>query len=140
MGIEPDPALEALGYFTVDGGGAAAAERLLELPDRPTALFAESDEMAYGALRAIRRAGLRVPDDIAVIGFDDQPLSELMDLSTVRQPVQRRRPWTSRPGCWPLISDDGDDAAADPDVVLPTELVVRGSDRPGAALGAGACR
>ena len=43
--------------------------------------------MAYGALREIRGAGLRVPEDVAVIGFDDQPLSELMDLSTIRQPV-----------------------------------------------------
>src|SRR2546429_3799530 len=55
-GVEPDPTLEALGYFTVEGGGDAA-ERLLAVPERPTALFAESDEMAYGALRTIRRAG-----------------------------------------------------------------------------------
>ena len=43
--------------------------------------------MAYGAMRAMRRLGLRVPEDVAVIGFDDHPTAELMDLSTVRQPV-----------------------------------------------------
>ncbi|HJQ41984.1 MAG TPA: LacI family DNA-binding transcriptional regulator, partial [Jatrophihabitantaceae bacterium] len=85
-GIEPEPELEELGYFTLEGA-AAATERLLRLPERPTAVFAESDEMAYGALGTIRRAGLRVPHDVAVIGFDDQANAELMDLSTVRQPV-----------------------------------------------------
>ena len=85
-GISPDPQLEHLGFFTVDGG-AAATEELLSRPEPPTAIFAESDEMAYGALRVIRRRGLRVPDDVALIGFDDQPFSELVDLSTVHQPV-----------------------------------------------------
>ena len=125
VGIEPDPALEHLGYFTVEGGGAAA-RRLLELPDRPTALFAESDEMAYGALREIQRCGLRVPEDVAVVGFDDQPLSAMMDLTTVRQPVQTQAlDITTR--LLALISDDGDELERDPDVVLATELVVRGS-------------
>ena len=65
-GVEPDPELEVLGYFTVDGGERGAAEQLMALPDRPTAIFAESDEMAYGAIRAMRRLGLRVPEDVAV--------------------------------------------------------------------------
>ncbi len=128
VGIAPDPTLEQLGYFTVDGGGAAA-RRLLDLPDRPTALFAESDEMAYGALREIHRTGLRVPDDVAVVGFDDQPLSDLMDLTTVRQPVQTQAlDITTR--LLTLIAEDGDDLTRDPDVVLPTELIVRGSAGP----------
>ncbi len=83
--------------------------------------------MAYGALRAIRRANLQVPDDIAVIGFDDQANAGLMDLSTVRQPVaEQARDVADR-----LL------AAASPTttssaiaVVLPTELVVRGSTDP----------
>jgi LacI family repressor for deo operon, udp, cdd, tsx, nupC, and nupG len=121
-GVELDPALEVLGYFTVDGG-SAAARRLLELPQPPTALFAESDEMAYGALRAIRRAGLRVPEDIAVMGFDDQVNAEVMDLSTVRQPVaEQALDITTR-----LLAAIGrPDLEADA-VVLPTELVIRGS-------------
>ena len=122
-GIEPDPAVEVLGYFTVDGG-SAGMEALLALPDRPTAIFAESDEMAYGALRTIRRAHLRVPEDVAVIGFDDQANAELMDLSTVRQPVAEQAiDITTRL----LAAIDGDIERTN--VVLPTELIVRGSTR-----------
>jgi LacI family transcriptional regulator, repressor for deo operon, udp, cdd, tsx, nupC, and nupG len=124
-GVAPDPALEVLGYFTVDGGGEAA-EALLALPERPTAIFAESDEMAYGALRTIRRANLRVPADIAVIGFDDQSNAELMDLSTVRQPVaDQARDIADR-----LLDVIADDDAPRDAVVLPTQLVVRGSTDP----------
>jgi len=124
-GLDADPDLEHLGYFTVDGG-REATRRLLALHDRPTAIFAESDEMAYGALRAIRDAGLRVPDDIAVIGFDDQPFSDLMDLSSMRQPVaEEALDITTR--LLALIAEDGDAAPFEPSVVLPTELVVRGS-------------
>ncbi|HEY2985566.1 MAG TPA: LacI family DNA-binding transcriptional regulator [Jatrophihabitantaceae bacterium] len=124
-GIEYDPALEILGYFTVDGG-EAATRSLLELPTRPTALFAESDEMAYGAIRAIRRAGLRVPQDVAVIGFDDHASAELLDLSTVRQPViEQAEELTTR--LLAAITEPGQE----PEVhVLPTELVVRGSTDP----------
>jgi len=124
-GIAIDGDLEVLGYFTVDGG-AAAMHTLLQLPDRPSAVFAESDEMAYGALRAIRRAGLRVPHDIAVIGFDDQSNAELMDLSTMRQPVaEQALDVTSR-----LLGLIGDPQSQAGEVVLPTELVVRGSTDP----------
>ena len=124
-GVSPDPALELLGYFTVDGG-RAAMRRLLALPERPTAVFAESDEMAYGAMREITLAGLRVPDDIAVVGFDDQPLSELADLTTVRQPVaEQALDVTTR--LLALIGSEDDESPRDPAVVLPTELVVRGS-------------
>jgi len=124
-GIEYDPDMEILGYFTVDGG-EAATKILLERPHRPTALFAESDEMAYGAIRAIRRAGLRVPQDVAVVGFDDHASASLLDLSTVRQPViEQAEDLTTR-----LLA-----AIAEPDSeplvrVLPTELVVRGSTDP----------
>lgn len=124
-GIDPDPSLEHLGYFTVEGG-REAARYLLALPEPPTAIFAESDEMAYGALREIRDAGLRVPEDIAVIGFDDQPLSELLDLSTVRQPVaDQALDVTTR--LLALIAETDDEPARDPAVVLPTELIIRGS-------------
>jgi LacI family repressor for deo operon, udp, cdd, tsx, nupC, and nupG len=122
-GFEADPAAEVLGYFTTDGGSAAMAA-LLELADRPTAIFAESDEMAYGALRTIRRAHLRVPEDFAVIGFDDHSNAELMDLSTVHQPVAEQAvDITARL----LAAIDGDVERTN--VVLPTELVIRGSTR-----------
>ena len=63
---------------------------LLSCPVLPTAVFAQSDEMAMGALRAIRKAGLRCPQDISVIGFDDHELAELFDLTTVAQPVSEQ--------------------------------------------------
>jgi DNA-binding LacI/PurR family transcriptional regulator len=125
VGLEADPELEHLGYFTIDGG-RQATRQLLALADRPTAIFAESDEMAYGALREARDAGLRVPEDIAVIGFDDQPFSDLMELSSMRQPVaEEALDITTR--LLALINEDGEAAPFDPSVVLPTELVVRGS-------------
>jgi len=125
VGVEPDPALEHLGYFTAEGG-RAAARALLALDDRPTAIFAESDDMAYGVLRECSDAGLRVGEDIAVAGFDDHPLSELFRLTTVRQPVTAQAlDVTTR-----LLARLGRDAevpAPDPAVILPTELVVRAS-------------
>lgn len=127
-GMDADSDLEHLGYFTIDGG-REATRRLLALDDRPTAIFAESDEMAYGALREIRDAGLRAPQDVAVIGFDDQPFSDLMDLSSIRQPVaEEALDITTR--LLALIAEEDDETPFDPFVVLPTELVVRGSTVP----------
>ena len=65
-----------------------SAERLLNLPDRPTAIFAASDVQAMGVLEAARAKGLRVPQDLAVIGFDDIEVAEVLGLTTVRQPLR----------------------------------------------------
>lgn len=77
-GIEPRPSWEFPGDFTETSGFRATAS-LLTLPDRPTALFAANDAMAIGALSALRDAGVVVPDDIAVVGFDDIPLARYMN-------------------------------------------------------------
>jgi LacI family repressor for deo operon, udp, cdd, tsx, nupC, and nupG len=106
--------------------------QLLALTRRPSAVFAESDEMAYGAIRAIRRAGLTVPEDVAVIGFDDHATAELMDLSTVRQPVAEQGVRLARTLLTALHG-----AVEPTDVVLDTELVVRGSTVAGASVYAG---
>ncbi|MBV9594328.1 MAG: LacI family DNA-binding transcriptional regulator [Actinobacteria bacterium] len=124
-GIDYEPELEVLGYFTVDGGEAATKE-LLARPNRPTALFAESDEMAWGALRALRRAGLRVPQDVAVVGFDEHPVAELFDLTTIAQPVvEQATILTSE-----LLQLMPDLSARPHEEVLPTRLIVRGSTDP----------
>ena len=72
--------------------GAAAARdavrELLDRPDRPTAVFAHDDILAAGAWHAVRDAGLRVPDDVAVVGFDDGDLAEHLGLTTVHQPLE----------------------------------------------------
>jgi DNA-binding LacI/PurR family transcriptional regulator len=121
-GLAADPDLEVLGYFTT-AGGEAAMRTLLAQPDRPTAVFAESDEMAYGALRAARRAGLRVPEDLAIIGFDDHASAELLDLSTIRQPVVE----LGRRIAAAMLAAVACRDAATHAVTLPTELIVRGS-------------
>ncbi|KQR63755.1 LacI family transcriptional regulator [Arthrobacter sp. Leaf337] len=72
-------------------GGYEATRRLLELPKRPTAIFASSDLLAVGALRAIHEADLSIPDDIAVVSFDGTSESEFSwpQLTTVRQPINQ---------------------------------------------------
>lgn len=72
-GVSPDPRLVVPGYATADGGYLAAAE-LLDTDDRPTALFCGNDRMAMGAYDAVKERGLRIPEDIAVVGFDNQEL------------------------------------------------------------------
>ncbi len=73
------------------GGGAAAMGRLLMLADRPTAVFAANDVMAIGAMLTLREAGLRVPADVAVMGFDDIPMATMVSppLTTVAQYPER---------------------------------------------------
>lgn len=67
--------------------GYQAMQRLLACPDRPRAVFAAADVLALGALRAVREAGLRVPEDVALVGFDDIATSAYVGLTTLRQPM-----------------------------------------------------
>lgn len=62
--------------------------RLLALSDPPTAVFLMSDEMAYGAMWALRDEGLQAGHDVSIVGFDDHPVAESVGLTTVRQPVR----------------------------------------------------
>ena len=86
--IAPDLALIREGAFT-PASGFQAMQELLEASPLPEAVFVASDVVAMGALLAIKRSGLRVPDDIAVVGFDDIPLAEYFDppLTTVHLPA-----------------------------------------------------
>jgi DNA-binding LacI/PurR family transcriptional regulator len=82
--------------------------------------------MAFGALRVIRNRGLRVPEDVAIIGFDDHPFAELMDLSTVRQPVaEQALDVTTR--LLSVVAETDEELPRNPTVRLPTELVLRAS-------------
>ncbi len=78
LGLESDPGLELPGDFS-EAAGYDAAVALLDRDVRPTAVFAANDCMAIGALSAFRAAGLRVPEDVAVAGFDDIPMARYMD-------------------------------------------------------------
>ncbi|NJN82814.1 MAG: LacI family transcriptional regulator [Caldilineaceae bacterium] len=84
--IEYRPEFEVAGNYSY-AGGAEAMKQLFSLPRPPTAVFALSDEMAIGALKTIRDTNLRVPEDISVIGFDDNDVAEYVGLTTIRQPV-----------------------------------------------------
>ncbi|UFU06954.1 LacI family DNA-binding transcriptional regulator [Ruania halotolerans] len=86
-GIENDPSLVEYGDFTHEGGRGAAA-RLLDARPDITAVYAHSDEMAFGALEVLRDRGLRVPEEISVIGVDGHELNELVGLSSVAQDAQ----------------------------------------------------
>jgi LacI family transcriptional regulator len=83
-----DPALVRHGDFHHEGGFRRGAE-LLRLPGRPTAIFAGSDQQAFGVYEAARQAGLRIPQDLSVVGLDDLPVARWVSppLTTVRQPL-----------------------------------------------------
>ncbi len=86
--LKADPSLIKEGNYTPASGYHAMTELLNESP-RPTAIFIASDVVAMGAILAIRRAGLQLPDDVAMVGFDDIPLAEYFDppLTTIRLPA-----------------------------------------------------
>lgn len=87
-GIMPDPAIEIASDFQVEGGIEAAA-RLLDVAERPTAIFAFNDNLALGTMQAARARGLRIPEDLSIVGFDDLEWAEYVSpaLTTVRQPL-----------------------------------------------------
>lgn len=118
-----DPGLVEEGGFSMEGGYAAA---LRLLPHQPDAIFAASDAMAQGTYRAILEAGLRVPEDIAVVGFDDMAFAAHMQppLTTVRQPIQRLG-MTAVDTLIQLLN--GPTRTQPHRIILPTELVVRQS-------------
>src|SRR5690606_23817196 len=118
-GLEPAGVVD--GDFS-EQGGADAAQRLLARPEAPDGIFAASDLMARGALGVLAAAGRRVPEDVAVIGFDDSPLAAASDLTTVRQPTFQQGEVLAG-----TIIDELAGRHPAPLTILPTELVVRGS-------------
>jgi LacI family transcriptional regulator len=90
VGIALDAQLIAAGDFTTETG-QECARQLLSLPEPPTAIFAANDQSAMGAIKAAHKAGLRVPDDLSVIGFDNIPEAAYFDpaLTTIDQFMER---------------------------------------------------
>ncbi|MDE0545236.1 LacI family DNA-binding transcriptional regulator [Microbacterium sp. C7(2022)] len=126
-GIEIDPSLIRFGDFHTTGGERHARD-LLALADPPTAIFAGSDLQALGAIAAGTAAGLRVPDDLSVVGYDDIALSRWMSpqLTTVHQPLKRMGEEAARLALR-LASGSTVDT---PRMDLATHLVVRESTAP----------
>jgi LacI family transcriptional regulator len=130
-GLSPDPRLIIESGYTEEGG-AAAAERLLALDDRPTAIFAVTDMSAVGAFGVARRMGLRVPEDVAIVGYNDIPLANRMvpALTTVHVPIHDFGSVAAR-----LLLDQIE--SGEPQrrrVIFNPELMVRGSTVAGASI------
>ncbi|MCH2456607.1 MAG: substrate-binding domain-containing protein [Henriciella sp.] len=89
FGIDLSPELTIEAGYTFDSG-VRAADNLLSRPDRPTAIFTGNDEMAIGVYTSARNAGLRVPEDLSIVGFDDTPMAARIApaLTTVRLPIR----------------------------------------------------
>ncbi|MFD8234109.1 LacI family DNA-binding transcriptional regulator [Streptomyces sp. NPDC059696] len=126
-GVPPDASLVVPGDFRPESG-FSACHILLDLPEPPTALFAASDGMALGAIEALRRRGLRVPQDMSVVGFDDLPEVRWSapPLTTVRQPLADMGGLAVRTVLGLTRGEQPDS----PRVELGTELVVRASTAP----------
>ncbi len=121
-GLDPvtgAPVYDAMGNFP--GCGARAARHLLSLTPPPTALLCATDVLALGAMEALRKDGLDVPGDVSVTGFDDVPAAAQAGLTTVRQSLVEKGREAGRL----LMERD-----TEREVVLPLELVVRGSTAP----------
>jgi DNA-binding LacI/PurR family transcriptional regulator len=105
--------------------GEHAMNRLLDRRPDIDAVLAASDQMAVGALRALRRTGRRVPDDVAVVGFDDAPIAGRIRprLTTVRQPITEMGVRMARE----LMARITGEATPDRGVVLNTKLIIRDS-------------
>lgn len=123
-GITIPRSMIADGNYTFDSG-RAAAERLLDLSPRPTAIFASNDEMAAGVLHAARQRELRVPDQLSIVGFDDTAIAAHMwpPLTTVRWPIVSM----ARAAALKLI--DPERAAEEPSLFL-SSLIRRSSVSP----------
>ena len=123
-GILFNPILMVYGDYT-RASGQAATEQLLGLPDPPTAIFALNDRMAMGAIRTIHASGLRVPEDIAVVGFDDIPTAADFSpaLTTVRQPSKE----VGQVAAQILLKLIAGEPVTEKEVVLPAELIIRQS-------------
>ncbi|EPK7360613.1 TPA: DNA-binding transcriptional regulator CytR [Kluyvera cryocrescens] len=123
-GITVDPHYIARGNFTFEAG-ATALEQLLALPQPPTAVFCHSDIMALGALSYAKRRGLKVPDDLSIIGFDNISLAEFCDppLTTVSQP----RFDIGREAMLLLLNQMSGKVVDSGSRLLDCELIIRGS-------------
>ena len=114
---------------STEDGGAAAVQSLLTGPDRPTALLCFSDAIAAGAMRAAQDAGLVIPRDLSVVGFDDSPLARRVRpaLTTVRQDAVAKGRATAALLIEALARKRAGDEPEITHLVLPAELVVRES-------------
>jgi len=128
-GITIAPELVVNGGYTFESG-IQAAEMLLSVRSRPTAIFASNDEMAAGVYQAAHRMGIAIPQQLSVVGFDDSPIASRIwpPLTTIRLPIRLM----SRLAATQLLSSSTDSEAQDT-VFVVAHLIVRNSTQPPAA-------
>lgn len=124
VGIAVDPELIVPGDFTTETG-RLCAQKLLSLEDPPTAIFAANDQSAFGVYQTAQEKGLRIPEDISLIGFDNIPEAEFLNLTTIDQSIVRMG-YTATRMLERLIRGE---TLEDQVAKLPTKLIVRGSCR-----------
>ncbi len=124
FGLCFDPTLLVYGDYTRPSG-QMATKKLLTLPNPPTAIFALNDRMAMGAIRTLHAAGLRVPEDVTVVGFDDIPTAADFNpaLTTVSQPSQK----IGQVAAEMLFKLLNGKPVSPKEVILPVELIIRQS-------------
>ncbi len=124
-GLAGDPSLVAEGDWSYESGYQALRE-LLASGQPFSGLFAQNDRMAIGAIRALREAGRRVPEEVSVVGYDDIPVAEFFDppLTTIRQPMREVGETATR--LLIQVIEEGN-AIQGQEVLLKTELIRRGS-------------
>ncbi|EFN7909203.1 DNA-binding transcriptional regulator CytR [Escherichia coli] len=125
-GIMVDPQYIARGDFTFEAG-SKAMQQLLDLPQPPTAVFCHSDVMALGALSQAKRQGLKVPEDLSIIGFDNIDLTQFCDppLTTIAQP----RYEIGREAMLLLLDQMQGQHVGSGSRLMDCELIIRGSTR-----------
>lgn len=129
-GLEPDRVLTQINVDDIGiQGGIQAAELLIDSGSLPTGIVCGNDMLAFGVFRALHRAGIRVPLDVALVGYDDVEFAAdwVVPLTSVRQPIQEMGYTAAQL----LISHTGDPAHEHRQILLHPELVVRKSSSPG---------
>ncbi|MEK4719413.1 HTH-type transcriptional repressor CytR [Bacillus sp. MB95] len=123
-GIQPDPKWIFVNQHSIEDG-KQVVKKILSMEDRPTAIFTGSDEIAGGMMIEAKESGLSIPNDLAIIGFDDQPLAQMLDpkLTTIRQPINQM----GIKAMEILIDMLNDSESTVETFELPIELVVRSS-------------
>ena len=123
-GLASDPQLVCEGDF-MQPQGYHCAQKLLSLPEPPTAIFSSNDMMAFGVMEAARERGLRLPEDLSIVGFDDIPQASHVHpaLTTIRQPLEEM----GRSAAHLLLKYIAHPTAAIERIELPTRLIIRES-------------
>lgn len=122
-GISENPSWIFLNQHSIEDG-KNLINQIMDMEERPTAIFTGSDEIAAGMMVEAKKHGLKIPEDIAIIGFDDQPLAEMLEpqLTTIRQPVEKMGEISTNIIIEMLDNSEEEDIL---NYELPIELIVR---------------